>query len=114
MRDRLTVFARAAGSHLAYSAVLAVLMLGALFLSALASGHTVPESLDGFYRGLYMLLAFRECLNNRRFLHASVDLSVDQGGSRIVSAGTPGSVALSLVAERKCDRHCCGNAARRP
>jgi short-chain fatty acids transporter len=58
VRDRLIGFARAAGAYVPDATTMAVVMLLALAgIAALAAG-SVGQSVDAFYRGLWMLLPF--------------------------------------------------------
>lgn len=58
MRDRITVFARAVGAFVPDATAMAVFMIVALGVAAVALGNTVAATVDAFYRGLWMLLAF--------------------------------------------------------
>lgn len=58
MRDRLTAFARVAGSFVPDATAMAVLMIALLVGAAVALGDPVGVAIDAFYRGLWMLLAF--------------------------------------------------------
>jgi short-chain fatty acids transporter len=58
MRDRVTTFARAVGAFVPDATAMAVFMIVALGVAALALGNSVAVTVDAFYRGLWMLLAF--------------------------------------------------------
>ncbi len=58
MRDRIAAFARAAGSWVPDATAAAVIMLVILASTALALGNSPVETVDAWYRGLWMLLPF--------------------------------------------------------
>ncbi len=58
MSDRIENFTRAVGAHVPDAMALAVIMLIALFGISLGFDNTLEATTDGFYRGLWMLLAF--------------------------------------------------------
>jgi short-chain fatty acids transporter len=58
VKNGVATFARAAGAFVPDATAMAVAMIVGLGLVALAFGNTVTATVDAFYRGLWMLLAF--------------------------------------------------------